>query len=289
MNQTSDALIARVSSATGSPGLTVPIHVDDFNEFQLYPGRILDVRVRTTAADAGAGLRRRVASVNLAVSPPTVTFDTAAQNGGGSGALTFAATDGLYLENTYSPTGPTAFAMAGIGEIRPVTGTFQDINRATIAGWRGIDGRAGATAAVDLDETLLDAMRRRLRISGMDMWTFGLGDQAVIDRYSQNQYSFKRISPEKSRLSTGFEGIDYLGKPLIGEDDHKRKAMSFLNLDYIDLYAYKPGPDWLDDDGAMWRRYDRGITREAVLVDFLNMGFLRMNVHGFLDNLNPAA
>ena len=50
----STALLAVVSGAGGSPGLTVPVTAASFNKYQLYPGRIVDIRNRTTVSDGGS-------------------------------------------------------------------------------------------------------------------------------------------------------------------------------------------------------------------------------------------
>lgn len=92
-------LVATVASATGSPGLVLPVGADTVWT-QLTAGTKVDVKVRASGADPGQGLIRRVASVDQAAG--TVTLDTNKQDqAGGSGNVTFDDTCGIYLAGSW--------------------------------------------------------------------------------------------------------------------------------------------------------------------------------------------
>lgn len=277
-----------------SPGLTVEITAGSFNAYQLYPGRIVDVLTTATGANAGSGLKRKIASVDAAASPPEVTFDTNAVTGGDSGNITFSTNESLYIEGTYGTANGfasgTGGAIQGIAQAAASTGTFEGIDKAAVQGWQGTDGRAGNTTPIDPDITTLDAGVRALRSAGIDRWDYAYGSPGVVDKYQQAQYTNLRWGPVPTlTLDTGFTGIDYRGRPLLAEDDCDPLSTIYgVNKEFCQPYSYFPGPDWLDDDGALWRRYQRGLPREAVLLDFCQLGFHRCNTLVRIGNLNSA-
>lgn len=278
------SLLATVSGAGGSPGLTIPLAAST-NFDRLYPGRVVDVRTRSNGADPGAGLRRKIASFNE--SGLTVTFSTTqTASDGGSGNITFSANEGLYIAGTYGQ------SLASLHDLDATSGTVQGVDKAANAGWQGIDGRGGAVTVVALVDELLDGAVRRGRRNGGFVWDFGIGDPAVIDLYKQSKYAQVRYDPQTA-LVGGFSGIVYDGAdkpiPLIKEDRFENGTLNLVPCEDLKFYGKSGGPEFVQDDGAMVRRFSRNLSKEAWLRDKLQFVALRANRLVKLSNLGRAA
>jgi hypothetical protein len=285
LNGAGDALIASVASGT-SPGLTIvfgsasaPANADE-----LAPGRIFDILVRSSGADPGSGLRRLInTSTDNNDGTVTVVFDTAATaSDGGSGNITFSSNEGAYLPGSY------ANPAQGLQQILAVTGTFEGINKATKQYWQGTDGRAGTTTVQPLSISMLDGAIRRLWSANVDGPTFWIGDPASIDLFAQSLYTQNRWAGQTGTLATGYEGVSYKGKILIDEHQHKRGSITGIHVPSLQIYSFKNGPDFLDDDGGIFRRILRSLPKEMDLIDWWNLAAMRCATHVFLNNLARA-
>lgn len=89
-----------VTSATGSPGLTIPVSADsDWDN--LKTGTVVDIFIRATGVNPGNGFKREIASVSRAAG--TITIDTAAfSTDANSGDVTFDNTCGVYMSGAYT-------------------------------------------------------------------------------------------------------------------------------------------------------------------------------------------
>lgn len=281
----SGALLAPITGGS-SPGLTVNVSASATQWDRLYPGRVVDILVRSTGADPGQGRRRRIASIDEVAG--TVTFESAqTASDGGTGNITFSANEGIYIAGTYGN------ALASIQQVADTTGIFQSINKATVVGWRGIDGRGGATSTVALDDIILDGAVRRGRRNGAFVWQFAIGDPAVIDVYKQGKYAQVRYEPQVSTLKSGFSGIVYDGAdkpiPLIKEDRFERGQLILVPTEDLRFYGKSGGPEFVRDDGGIFRRFSRTLVREVWLRDKLNLVALRCNRVVRIANLAGAA
>jgi hypothetical protein len=285
-------LVATVSGAGGSPGLTVPVAAGS-NFDVLLPGTVWDIATRSTAVAVTGGKRRKIASVNE--SGLTVTFDTnAVASDGDSGNITFSANEGLYVINGAS-TAANAGTLVPQGLLQAVatTGTFENINKANVQQWQGTDGRGGDTTSLALSANMLDGAVRRGRRAGIGAWDFGIGDPAVIDLYKQGLYASVRYEPNVTTLKSGFSGIAYDGAdkpfPLIKEPMAPKGSLFLIDKSAVQLYGDNQGPTFLDDDGAMFRRFSRTLPKEADLLDRVQLGFTKVNTLVFLNNLASAS
>lgn len=279
------ALLATITGGS-SPGLTVNVSASATQFDRLYPGRVVDVLTRSNGADPGQGKRRKIDSISE--SSGTVTFDTAqTASDGGSGNITFSSAEGIYVAGTYGN------AIASIHDIAATTGTFQNINKATVAGWQGVDGRGGVTTAANLTDEIMDGAIRRGRRNGGFVWSFAMGDPAAIDLYKQGKYAQVRYDNQPATLKSGFSGIVYDGadKPivLIKEDRFNRGELVLVPTEDLKLYGKGDGPDFVKDDGGMFRRFSRSLPKEAWLRDKLNLVALRCNRVVKIGNLNSAS
>jgi hypothetical protein len=262
----------------------------------LLPGTVWDILTRSTGADPGQGLRRKIASV--VESTRVITWDTAQQaSDGGTGNIVHSSTSGIYIPGSWSnstgATAPGALCAQGLAQAAAVTGTFEAVDKAAVAQWQGTDGRGGDTTDVPLSDQLLDGGVRRGRRAGIGKWDFGLGDPAVIDLYKQGKYSQGRYDMQIETLKGGFSGIVYDGAdrpfPLIKEPMHAKKTVRLIDKQSFQLYGDQPGPSFLEDDGAMFRRFSRNLTKEADLLDRVQLGVTKCNTLITLANLTAAA
>lgn len=292
--------IALLGDGTGNVGsvgttgaaLTTVVTAGNFDV--LLPGTVWDIVTTATGVKVTNGARRLIASVDEAAG--TVTFDTAQQaSDGDSGNISFASgTTNIAIPGSASTAANAGTLTAqGLEQAAAVTGTFENINKATVQQWRGTDGRGGDTASVPLSAQMLDGGVRRGRRAGLGAWDFGLGDPAVIDLYKQGLYAQVRYEPEVSTLKSGFSGIVYDGAdrpfPLVKEPVHKRGGIKLIDKASFTMYGDKVGPSFLDDDGSIFRRFGRSLPKEAELLDRFQMGVTKCNTIVFFNNLASAA
>jgi hypothetical protein len=264
----------------------------------LLPGTVWDIRTRATGADPGQGLRRKIASVNE--STRVITWDTASQaSDGGSGNIVHTSADGIYIPGSWSngtagtSTGPGSLVSQGLEQAAAVSGTFETIDKAAVPQWQGIDGRNGDTTSLALSMQMLDAGVRRGRRAGLGSWDFAIGDPACIDLYKQGLYSQSRYDISDMTLKSGFSGVVYQGGdkpfPLIKDPVAKKSAIKFIDKESFQLYGDKQGPAFLEDDGAMFRRFSRTLAKEAELLDRVQLGVKKCNTIVFFNNLAQAS
>lgn len=267
-----NALLAAVTGgSTGS--LTVEVNPDAVNWRQLYPGRIVDILTRSTGADAGQGLSRRISTVNK--STGAIVFLTGSE-GGGSGNITFSTNSGLYIEGSYGN------ALQSIQQVTALTGEFEDIDKSAVVEWKGTDGRGGDTTVVPLTTSVFDDAIVELgqRSEAGDVaWGddyFGIGDPKVINLYAQGYYSQTRIPIETKTLDSGFSGVAYEGRPIVKDFDAQVSAVRLLHKPSFKMYQLGSGlPDFDTDTGSMWMRFNRTLSAEAWLYDARQLGAMQ--------------
>ncbi len=263
-----DALIAAITVGTG-PSTTVTVGTSA-NFYQLYPGRVVDLLVRSSGATLALG-------VEIVSNDPvagTVTLGT---------SVTTLTTHGIYIEGSY------ANAIQGLRQPFAVTGTFQGVNLANVVQFRGIEGRGASPAAADLSMPILDGGTRRLIEASGGKVDFYVGDPAVIDKYGHGLVSQFRWEPKITRLQTGWEGIDYRGVPLIPDPDAPFGEVFGINKKALTFYGYEQGPNWDETTGTKFQRFTRTAPVEAWLLDFVQLGFHKPNALVRLPVLNRAA
>jgi hypothetical protein len=296
----SGALLATADSTQASAGgLTLKVQAyvagtsAGTNFDGLYPGRVVDVLTRSTGADPGQGLRRKIASVSESASPPTITFSTTqTASDGGSGNITLSANVGVYIAGVYTSTANNA--IQSIQDVASTTLTsFQGIDKTSVTGWQGIDGRNGDTTQKALSIQMLDAGVRRGRRNGGFAWDFGVGYAASIDLYKQGLYAQVRYNPQTATLQSGFSGIVYDGAdqpiPLIKEDRFKGNSLILVPTEDLAIYGHGEGPDFVADDGAQLRRFSRSLPRELWLRDKQQLVAKRCNRTVVFNDLDQAA
>jgi hypothetical protein len=282
----------QIDITDGATSLTTTCNVGA-NFDVLLPGTVWDIRTRASGADVSGGNRRRIASVNETTR--VITWDTAAQaSDGGSGSIVHTSADGIYIPGTYGPTETSTMGIPaqGLEQAAAITGTFQTLDKAANPAWQGTDGRAGDTTSLALSDQILGAAMRRARRAGLGAYDFGIGDPACIDLYKDGKLAQVRYEPQFGKIKSGFPGIIYDGGdkpfPLIKEPAHKKGGLKLIDKKSFQLYGDAKSPGFLEDDGAMFRRFTRTFMKEADLVDRMQMGVIKCNTIVFLNNLAQA-
>lgn len=283
----------KVSDITGgsSPGLTITVGTAA-NFDVLLPGTVWDILTKSTAVPTTGGKRRLIASVSE--SAGTVTFDTAAQaSDGDSGNITFSTSEGIYIPGSGSTSANAGTLTAqGLEQAAAASGTFEFIDKAATPQWQGTDGRGGDSTVQPLSAIMLDGAVRRGRRAGLGTWDFGIGDPAAIDLFKQSLYSLVRYEPQVTTLKSGFSGIVYDGAdrpfPMIKEPMHKKAGVKLIDKASFQIYGDQPGPAFIEDDGAMFRRFSRALPKEAELLDRQQLGVVKCNTIVVANNLAVA-
>jgi hypothetical protein len=261
MNGPGTGLLATVSGAGGSPGLTIPVAAGtDFDK--LLPGTVVDVLTRSNGADPGQGLRRKIAS--FSESGLTVTFSTTQQaSDGGSGSITFSGNEGLYTPGSYGNV-----MAGGLGAADLTSGTFQAIDRSNFPGWKAVDGRAGTTTTTPLSDPMMDAGVLLGQRAGTYKWDYGYGDPSAINVYKNSKASLVRYNVPTGTLKSGFQGVEYdaAGQPIALVPGRKSDVgvVRFLRKDASTLYGRRKGPDFEDSTGTMFQRFSQ-VAADRVL------------------------
>jgi hypothetical protein len=263
-----DALLAAFTAGATSATQTVGTSA---NFYQLYNGRIVDALTRATGVPVASGQGRTIVSTNPAAG--TVTFDA---------SVIVTTAEGIYIEGSYGT------ATQGLGQALATTGQFEAIDKSLQPGWLAVDGRGGDTTVQDLNQAMLDGAERRVGNNG-DGPDFYLGDIAAIDRFGQTLISQSQWAGDAGELKTGWKGITYRDKVLVGDRDAKTGRVVGIDIDSITLYSYTDGPSWIDDTGSMFMRFSRKLPKEAWLADFVQPAWSRTNTSVYLDNLALAA
>lgn len=270
LHRNGDGLLCNVSAGTGSGTLVVYVTASTAPWDLLQPGRVFDVLTRTTGADPGNGKRRKIDVVDRAAG--TVTFKTAAvASDGGSGNITATTTEGIYLTGSYNN------AMAGLTQATATTGTFENIDKAAVAQWQGV----AITASAALSDNILDDAVYKGRSNGASQYDFGVAHPKVIDLYKASKQSQVRYDSQDVLLKSGIKGITYQGGdkpfPLIKDLGAVRQTCRLIVKDVLQLYGDAVGPEFIQDDGAMWRMFNRATIKEADLMDRVQLGVKNCN------------
>jgi len=271
LNGDGTGLLATINDTATSTTHTVA----GANFYQLYPGRVVDVLVRSTGATVTLG--NEISSVTESTGGAgTVTFAT---------SFTGATTQGIYIEGSQPQT--AGYQPMGLVGATATSGSFEGVTVG--ADWQAVDGRNGDTSAADLSVSIMDGLIRRRGRNGKPDSQFWIGDPAVIDKFGQTLLTQSRWDGSAAQLKTGWQGISYRGEALIPEYDAKASRVCAVPKDDITFYATQAGPDWDDEDGSVFKRFTRSLPVEAWLVDEVQLGFHRLNRIVYADNLNQAA
>ena len=249
--------------------------------FQYYSGyETLDVSASNTLTSANydwkqaacnitiSGLERRQNSgisqiIDLVSQRTTNAMNTMANN----------INVGLYSDGTGS-SGKQIGGLQLIVADDPTTGTVGGIDASVQTFWRNVsydattDGGAAASASNIIK--YMNAVYNQLT-RGTDKPNLIVCDQNYYNFYQQALQSIQRINVSEGAVarmaSSGFAALDYLGVPVILDNDIPANHMYFLNTDYLFFDVHK---DANFAPGDM----DSSINQDAMVMPILFMGNL---------------
>lgn len=263
---TSNALLQSSTSANGdSDGLVMTVGTDAQFD-QLTTGRVVDVLVKADGSDPGQGKRRKIASVDRTAG--TVTFlTTQVASDGGSGNITLSTNNlGIYVDSSYGK------APNGLGAAVATTGTFEGIDKAAVTQWQGVAVDGGSAA---LSTDLLDSATYELEGNGVAASDFGIAHNLTVDPYKNSLTSQVNYTAQEVVVRAGVKGIVYQGAakefPIIKDRAAPRKKCRLVTKSVLRIYGDQTGPAFIQDDGAMWRFFNRTSAKEADLFDRWNL------------------
>jgi hypothetical protein len=281
-SQGGTALLRAVQGNVGaSGGATQTINVGtDANWHQFYVGRVVDALVRTTGVRVSGHTQPVVITLRVK-STGLITVKNIDDTN--TSFATASATDGVYIQGSYGK------AVQGIGQAAARTGTFENLDKAALEIWQGIDGRDGSTTPVDPSIAVFDTAERLVSEIRGKTPDFYLTDPAVVDKYTQGLTVQARWAGEDGQLKSGWTGVKYRNKLLVPDYDMKIKTSVGVQLEDYTLYTLDDGPDWDELDGNMFRRFSRSLPVEAWLVWYLQLGFHICNGTVEVGALNQAS
>lgn len=280
-------LLGTVTDATGSPGLVVPMPVGtDWDKF--YDGQIVDFLTKTTGANPGNGLRRKITAISItaATGAGTITIDTAQQaSDGSSGNLTFAATTGVYVPGSW---GPVAL-QGGLESAKHAT-TFENIVRANFPAFNAVDGRAGDTTTLPFSDGMVDLGVTLAQRANDTEWDFAVGDPNSINVYKNGKANQVHYSVATGKVAGRFTGItiDCGNQQITVVPERKLKpgTVDFLRRDAATLYGRKRGPDFDEITGSMFKQLQRTTDYEVWLLDRIEWGWHNPASITYFENLS---
>lgn len=252
------AIIASLTGA-GTGTATVTLSSDEpLRHGFLYVGMVVDIG--TAANPTLESASRTITAVNIAT--PSITLDA---------SITAAATDKVFRAGAAGAASAVYEINGGLqAAVSTAANTYGGINAATSTYWDNYRNTTGGALALD---TMMQAFNQQ-RVAGGNLTaiitSFGL--QRAFFNLLQSKVQY--VTPTK--LSGGFQSLDFQGMPLIADIDAPFGKMFFLDESTLKVFSNR---DWhfLDEDGNVLK-WNNGFDEwEAVLARYMNIGATRRN------------
>lgn len=273
--------VGGIKLKTGGESIQQQLAYAENSTFQYYSGyETLDVSASDTLTSANydwkqaavnitiSGLERRQNSgeaqiIDLVTSRTQVAMMTMANN----------INVGLYSDGTGS-SGKQIGGLQLIVADDPTTGTVGGIDASTQTFWRNVaydattDGGAAASASniIKYMNTVYNQLTR-----GTDKPNLIVADQNYYNFYQQALQSIQRVNVNEGAVakmaSSGFAALDYLGVPVVLDNDIPTNHMYFLNTNYLEFCVHENANF---TPGEM----DKPINQDAMVMPILFMGNL---------------
>ena len=245
--------VGGIKLKTGGESIQQQLAYAENSTFQYYSGyETLDVSASDTLTSASydwkqaavnitiSGLERRQNSgdaqiIDLITSRTKVAMMTMANN----------INVGLYSDGTGS-SGKQIGGLQLIVADDPTTGTVGGIDASTQTFWRNVaydattDGGAAASASniIKYMNTVYNQLTR-----GTDKPNLIVADQNYYNFYQQALQSIQRVNVNEGAVakmaSSGFAALDYLGVPVVLDNDIPTNHMYFLNTNYLEFCVHE--------------------------------------------------
>lgn len=235
---------------------------------QLYVGIVVDIGPAATPTSAAAV--RTVTAINAAT--PSITVSGA--------AVTTAAGDGVGRAGVRIAN--ASYETEGLQNIvNTAASSHGNINAATNPFWDNIRDTAGTAVS----ETRLMQMFNKVRIAGGEVSAMltGFGNQRV---FWESLLSLRRFN-DPMKFESGFQTLDFMGKPFIADVDAPFNKIFLLDERFIKVFSNR---DWhfLDQDNSTLKWDTNYDAWKAVLARYMNIGSTRRNVQAVLTTNNTS-
>lgn len=235
---------------------------------QLYVGFVADIGpAATPTSDAAA---RVITAVNPAT--PSITVDGAAvttSNGDGVGRQGVRTANATYEMQGLQSLIPTA--ANSFGGIDASTNAYWDVQR--------------DTAGTAISESRLMQMFNKIRRAGGEVSAIytDYGNQRV---FWESLLSLRRFN-DPMKFNSGFQTLDFMGKPLIADIDCPLSKVFLLDERFIKIFSNR---DWhfLDQDNSTLKWDTNYDAWKAVLARYMELGASRRNTQGLLTTNNTS-
>lgn len=252
------AIVAALTGG-GTGTATVTLSSDEpIRHGFVYVGMVVDVG--TSANPTLESASRTITAVTLAT--PSITLDA---------SITAAATDKVFRAGAAGASSAVYEIDAGLQKlVSTAANTVGGINAATDTIWDNYRDTTGGALALD---NMMKAFNQQ-RVAGGNLTaiitSFGL--QRAFFNLLQSKVQY--VTPTK--LSGGFQSLDFQGMPLIADIDAPFGKIFFLDESTLKVFSNR---DWhfLDEDGNVLK-WNNGFDEwEAVLARYMNLGATRRN------------
>jgi hypothetical protein len=280
-----DGSVATVGTGS-STTVVVLTSTEALDKGEIYIGMLVDIGTLANPTSRGAS------AVVSAITVATPSFTVSAVLGGG------APVNGEFVFRAGTTTNATTTAeMNGLGNMVSTTAglTFPRTNTGGAGGPGasvGIDSTANpswdnvrATTASLTQDSMLQLWARVRRASG-DTPTLAVGSYGTRRQYFNLLQSQVRYVDTPTKLSAGFEAVDFNGLPLVADHEAPYGKLYMLNENHLKFYAINAqgGTDfaWMNLDGDTLLRVSGVDGYEAILHRYMNFGTDMRNSHGVL-------
>lgn len=260
-------VVATISSSTGT--VHTLTSAEPIIKGQLFVNQLVEIRAsdkttnRANGTGGSSGVAYPITAINVAT--PSVTTATV------SGVTT---NDVILRDGNLLLGATTSNEMDGIQSFIPTGGqpNVGGINSASAGNefWRNASTQTNA--AITLDK--LQQSWGNVRISGGET-SLMIGSFAIQRQYYALLQSQVRFN-EPMTLKSGFQTLDFMGKPLVADVDAPFGRIYFLDESHFAVYSPK---DWhfLDEDGEMLKWVQNKDAWQAILARYMNLGSDRNN------------
>lgn len=276
-SSTNNGLLATITTGTSASGGATQTAIVGVNAnlYQLYPGRFVDVRTRSSGALLGTA-RVKITALDESTGTVTLQYEDASNT-----SFAISVNEGLYITGSYGN------SIQGFGAAVATSGIFESINKANVWAWQGVD--ASPAVATDPGIAVFDTAERKVYQHSGRSPQFWLADPAVVDKYTQGLTVQARWAGEDGQLESGWTGVRYRNKLLVPDFDMPSNTAYGPQLEDMAIYTLDDGPDWDDHTGSVFQRFgSRTLPVEAWLVWMLQVGYTACNALCKIGNLNKA-
>ncbi len=258
-----DSIIA-TTAANAAVTVIVLQSAEALTKGQLYVGAVVDIGTLAnpvSRVDGSSGTLGVITAVNIAT--PSFTLGTAATTSAGE----------IVTRQGSAGAGSVSYEISGLKQLvsSSAGATFGGINSGTSTFWDNLRNTGGGALALD---TMMQSWNR-VALAGGEV-------SAIITSYGLQRAYYNLLQSKVQyvkpmELVSGFQTLEFMGKPLIADIDAPWGSMYFLDERFINIYSYNNW-DFMNEDGNILLKVSGVDAYEAVLFRYLNLGTNRRGV-----------